>query len=232
VRPRDAGVTPQAGEAAAFLSAVAGASPTGVRNALGNLTTTTPEHFTLVASHASGFDSKLVDQLVQYSACTAAMVENPGLTGRHLQRLLLWAIRSSQRDSSTAPGAPYHVLGVLAITGRLARFPFALRTLISRYRRIDSFLMAMNQHRIIGPRTVLACPSLAPEILLFFNEFILMSGGRKQPLRTDVATHPSANVAVWRALLTSYPNRELVRAISEIPAALEDWKICGLLARC
>ena len=214
-------------EAAAFVSAVSGATPDSIRRTIAAQRTVTAEHWTAVARCARAFDCRLVDELTK-QGCAEALAANPNLEGRHLLRLALWATRAS-RTSNSEIGTAYRTLETLALRGKLARFPFILRELISRFRVATSMAMSMNPHRVRGPNIVLACPELPPATLIYFDATLVHHKAIFAPQRMQVVQHPSADIAVWQAVLATQPPKEVVTAIGGNPAAMRHGEIRKLL---
>lgn len=226
--PRDVRPWRKEREAAAFVSAVSGATPDSIRRTIAGLRTVTSEHWTTVARCARAFDCRLVDELTK-QGCAEALAANPTLEGRHLLRLALWATRGSRASNTSETGTSYRTLETLAPKGRLARFPFILRELISRFRLATGMVTSMNPHRVRGPNIVLACPELPPAILLYFDATLVHHKALGVSQRIQIVQHPSADIAVWQAVLATHPSKEVVAAIAGNPAAMRHWEIRKLL---
>ena len=199
-----------------------------------------------VARVARRFDAKLVDRILAAADAAPVLAANPALGGALLLRLVLWAINRTDHRGKLPPlGAPgistlgepnranadydqacYATLRVLAVKGRLARYPFALRALLRRIvGPIFHPVMTVITDVAFAVRTLMACAELPLDVLLALDERLAHIHPNQQEARVELVRHPSARVELWRAMLRRGASEGVAKAIRATPAALEDAEV-------
>ena len=204
-----------------------------------------------VAHRAKVVDARLLDRLLRTSENGLVLARNRRLDGRHLQRLVLWALhRTSFRADLPAVGAPgvrepcaegrpnpeydrecYATLQVLAEQGRLDRFPFAQRLLLRRIvGPIFHPVMTVITDVMLAVRVMLACPAPRPDILAAFDARLARVHPNHEGSRVQLVRHPAASVELWRTMLRHGVSDGVARAIRAAPGALDDAEVRYRLA--
>lgn len=204
-----------------------------------------------VAHRAKVFDARLLDRLLRTSENGLVLARNRRLDGRHLQRLVLWALhRTTLRDDLPAVGAPgvreprgerrlnpeydrecYATLQVLAEQERLDRFPFAQRLLLRRIvGPIFHPVMTVITDVMLAVRVMLACPGPRLDILVALDARLARVHPNHERARVELVRHPAASVELWRTMLRHGVSDEVARAIRGAPGALDDAEVRYRLA--
>jgi len=178
-----------------------------------------PRELQEIARRGQQIEGELLRLLLRHRNCLPDLALNPELSQESLELLVTHVIRESARDGRWGTRhESYLALEYLAESGRLAKFPCACRSLISRIQRPTSYIQSFNPHPRHSFNTLLAMKEIPIEIAVELDRQLVACSHIYAHVRVRLARHPTAGVEIWREMLRLRRTPALVQTI---------WENCG-----